>query len=181
MADWPNALMPPAPVITPFALESLGIALGAQNNGLVTAASAAYPSANLALFLPFLLGSPTTVTKLCVVNGGTASGNVDVGIYDAVGTRIASAGSTAQAGTNALQAFDITDVVLGAGLYYLAVAKDDTTGTILRVNPVAEILRAFGCFQMASAFPLPATATFATIAQAFVPAIGCLTGGRTVL
>jgi hypothetical protein len=57
---------------------------------------------------------------MLVLNGATASGNMDVGIYDYAGTRLVSSGSTAQSGTSAFQDFDITDTLLGPGIFYLA-------------------------------------------------------------
>jgi hypothetical protein len=106
-------------------------------------------------------------------NGATAANNIDVGIYDAAGTRLVSAGSTAQAGTSDLQLFDVTDTLLGPGLFYFAVSFDGTTGTVFRHVVSQNFGQALGvCQQTASAHPLPATATFAANAFQIVPTCG---------
>jgi hypothetical protein len=143
--------------------------------------SVAWPSANLAIFVPFRLTRPMVITKLFVQNGGTVSGNIDLGIYDASGTKIVSTGSTAQAGTNGTQSIAVTSTELGPGLYYLAIALDNTTGQVFRFtfSVCLDICKALGLAQQASAFALPANATFATIANNIVPVIGC--SGRSTL
>ena len=141
--------------------------------GSSSAASAAWPSANLAILIPFRLPAPLLVQRLFLLNGATASGNVDIGIYDVAGTRLVSTGSTAQSGTSAVQSVDVTDTPLAAGLFYLALAMDGTTGTVQRktTSNVASC-KALGMAQVASAFALPATVTFATCTNAFIPYFG---------
>jgi hypothetical protein len=134
--------------------------------------STTYPTANLAIYMPFRLPTPTLIAQLFCSNGTAVSGNVDVGIYDEAGTRLVSSGSTAQAGTSTNQAFNITDMTIGPGLFYLAVAMDNTTGTLFATTASALNLKFMGFAQEASAFPLPATATFATNAGTFMPIIG---------
>lgn len=138
--------------------------------------STAWPSANLAIFCPIHVGSPVLVKQLFVLNGATASGNIDVGLYASDGTRITSAGSTAQAGTSAIQAFNITDIQIGSGLYYIAVALDNNTGTVeghtFAITAGANALKTMGLAQQASAFALPATATLATITSNLLPWAG---------
>jgi hypothetical protein len=161
-------------VIHALSIESMGLAVGLQ--ALANAASAAYVSANRAVYLPFHVPVARVLTKLMTPNGATASDNVDMGIYAAEsglpGRRIVSIGSTAQSGTDALQYYDIADTLLGAGDYFLAVAMNGTTGTLHRLIPSIDNLRRGGMFQEASAFPLPATATPATITSAYLPVIG---------
>ena len=163
--------------VHPWSMLSLGEELAV--NHLVAAASAVWPSANRALYIPFWLPTPITAVQMFSYNGATASGNIDVGIYAEDGTRIVSAGSTAQAGTNALQAFDITDTLIGPGRYYLAIAMDNTTGTLFQAAYAARFMAGHGCFTQASAFPLPAVATFATSASSSNVAFGFST--RAVL
>lgn len=175
--DFPYAPTEPLVTIHPYTLESLGPIPGILA-GLAfrSTASAAYPTASLAIFVPFVLAKPILVKKLWCYNGTAVSGNVDVGIYDEQGTRLCSSGSTAQAGTSTLQEFNITDTVIGPGLFYLAIALDNTTGTLFRgtVTTVA-LLKQLGMFQQASAFALPATATFATVANDYIPVFGLST------
>lgn len=172
-------LLPARYIIDTHAMESIGV----EMNMLCTftaAVSAAWPVANKAIYIPFSLSERQTVTALFIANGATVSGNIDLGIYDEAGTRLVSSGSTAQAGTTALQVANITDTVLEAGLYYMACAMDGTTGTAQRwVSGVAgvEALRFLGVFEETSAFALPATAAFATIASDYIPHMGVLFKG----
>lgn len=144
--------------------ELAAMAVGAPVSGTLTA--------NTAVFVPFRLPGPTTVTKLWVVNGSAVSGNIDVGIYDESGNRLGSKGSTAQVGTEALQEFDITDISLPVGRYYLAVVLDNGTGTLYRSVVTSALRRGLGTAIMATAFPLPATATYAAIASSGIPLVG---------
>jgi hypothetical protein len=175
---WPT-LGAGAVTIHPWSVYSVGIDLAAVSQTLRVGASAVYPTANLAIYVPFSLGVPITAVQMFIYNGATVSGNVDVGLYAADGTRLVSMGSTAQAGTSVLQAFDITDTPLGPGNYYLACAVDNTTATLFRLAPTARQIAGLGCFTQVTAFPLPAVATFATYASAYLPVFGLST--RTVL
>ena len=177
MADFPVPVFLPAVTLHPWSLESIGIKIVSQGGtNIGSAASTAYPTANQAIYVPFYLTERLTVTQLWWVNGASVSGNVDVGIYSEDGRRLISTGSTAQSGTNATQVVNITDTPLGPGLFYLALAMDNNTGTLVRGTAGSvDRLKATGCAQEASAFALPATATFATIASDYVPLFGLTT------
>ncbi len=124
----------------------------------------AHPTANLALFIPFVMYEPGVVKRLLITNGATVTGNIDAGIYSADGTRLVSMGSTAMSGASAVQAMDITDTLLGRGLFYLAFASDSGTASFFGWN-LPSHPEGTGIYQMASAFALPATATFAAVAN----------------
>jgi len=163
--DWPNT-----------AAGTVGLPYLAIHNvfeivrlGAVWSTTTAWPTANKAVFVPYAVSAPILITRLGWTNGGTVSGNADVGIYDSTGKRIVSAGTTAQAGTNTIQIVDTTDVTLLPGLYYLAAALDNGTGMFHTANLSVTMGRAVGVYEMATAFPLPATATFATYSIAAVP------------
>jgi hypothetical protein len=163
-------------IISPWSYESIASGFLALNvNLLHNATSNAYISANLAIYVPFVISSRIIATQMFTVNGATAGNNIDVGIYTADGTRLVSIGSTAQSGTATIQAFNITDTELGPGLYYMAIAMNGTTGTLYSSLPTARALRAMGCFNQATAFALPATATFASVANAYIPVFGLTT------
>ncbi len=140
-------------------------------------ASAVYPIANHAIYVPFYLTVPSVFQRACWHNGATVSGNIDIGIYGAKGTRIASIGSTAQVGTNSGQSAAFSSPVqLGAGLYFIALAMDNTTATLFIMGwGGLPFCIGAGIFQQASAFPLPATATFALPTQDFLPKFGITT------
>lgn len=180
MSDWPNSNLFPLVTITPWSLESLGPLIAAVGGNASPGAAAAWPASNTALFVPFLVLAPCLIVKMASFNGGTVSGNIDVGIYDERGTKLVSSGSTAQAGTNAWQSFDITDTLLGVGRFYLATAIDNTTGTLFRATVAsAVLLSTTGVCQMASAFPLPATVTLATLTANTIPNV--IATGRLVV
>lgn len=161
-------------IVPPAVLHTLSREAADTGSTGADLGSAVWTAANRAIFVPFRLTRAKPVTKLFAHNGATASGNLDIGIYTIDGTRIVSTGSVAQSGTNVCQVIDITDTLLGDGDYYLALAMDGTTGTVFRAAPQATRLRTAGVLQQASAFPLPATATFAAVASAFLPFFGAL-------
>lgn len=168
--------MPMPPLVGTDSWHCLGTQLAA--NAVTAPASSTWPAANRALYIPLLVTEDITVTKLWVRNGTTASGNIDMGIYDSAFSRQVSIGSTAQAGTNVIQEFNIADTAITAGQYYIGIAMDNTTGTTFRYSAAgggAAIVQGWGMAQEASAFALPATATPADLASSFMPICGIAT------
>lgn len=143
------------------------------------ATSAVYTIANSARLFSIQISHPVTVYKLGIANGTVVSGNIDVGIYDKNLNLVVSAGSTPQAGVSQIQTFDIADTVLTPGDYYLAVAMDNTTGTLLRNNNIpTPVMFALGCLYTGSGFPLPATLNPAgSVTSSFVPYIAAVCSG----
>lgn len=133
--------------------------------------STAWPSADLAIFIPVRVFSPVTVCKLVVGAGSTAAGNFDVGIYDSSGNRLVASGATAKQ-ASVEQVIDVTDTPLAPGLYYLALAADGTNNYICWVPSTEQKTKMMGLLQAASSYPLPATATYAACSNAPIPAIG---------
>jgi len=180
MSDWSVPVIEPLVTIHPFSLESIGN--GVDSTGFVfnSIASAVYPTANLALFIPFSLSKSITIVKLFSYTGATKSGNIDMAIYSEDGTKLTSAAAVAQGTINVLQEFDITDIQIGPGTFYMAVVLDNITGTLRRATSIGNIGPAVhGMAQMANAYPLPVTAVFAQIAGNYIPMIGLST--RVVL
>ncbi len=141
--------------------------------GTTAPSSAAWSTANRAIVIPFRLFKPATAYKMGVLNGATVNGNFDMGIYDAVGTKLGSTGSTVHSGTDILQEAPLTvPVKLGAGYFYMALAFDNNVAQILRRSHNNDICHGMGLYQMASAFALPATFAFAAPTGAYVPMIG---------
>lgn len=152
--------------------EAAVINTSSGSNGANVQTTTVWPSANEAIFLPFMVEDPITVKKICVFNGNAVSGNIDAGIYDASGVLLVSIGSTTQVNTNTVQIFDIADTVLSTqGIYYAAVVLDNGVGTIHLWPCNSQICRANGIYVMATAFPLPANATFAVTTRNVVPLI----------
>lgn len=179
----PFAPFEPNIVIQTFSLEALGDSLNllggsANSNSAYGGTTAAWPAANRALFIPFTLSQPIAVAAMFTYNGGTASGNLDLGIYSEDGTRILSTGSTAMSGTSTLQVISVTSTVIGPGRMYLAMAVDNTTAIFRAANTgyiTAIAFKVAGMAQMASAFALPATATLATLSTSYAPIFGLST------
>lgn len=167
----------PQLTVTPWAVESLHgkLSLGSVLS-VGSIASAVYPSANLAIYVPFNLVTPVLAKQIFWYNGATVSGNVDVGIYDEKKRKIISTGSTLQAGINSLQRIDITDTWLGTGLFFLAISMDNVTGTLFS-NTSGNVMwwNILGVYQQATAFPLPDPATFATPTSDYMPMFGFTT------
>lgn len=164
-----------SPLVSFGAVAPTTQAIGVTNNAFAT-----WPSANAAIFMPIRIIEPTLIVNIAVSNG-TLAGNTDVGIYSLNGVRLVSSGSTAQAGS--FQTFDIADTMLGPGVYYAAVARDEaTTGTTFRHSFASNVIpKIIGMAEMAAAFPLPATATLATITSNYIVAFSLGTAGSGVL
>lgn len=174
MSHWPTQTVAPGPkrFITPYGNFSASAMSG---RGGFAFSSAAVSSANRAVFLPIRIAQPTLVKKLFWMNGGGVAGNADIGVYTLDGVRLSSAGTTAQSGTNAIQEVNVTDFVLGQGIYYLAfVASTTTTARYLqgRISNNVPQGKALGELQQAAALPLPTTATFATTSGNVFPVAG---------
>ena len=148
-----NSQIPPASdIITPFGGESLGVILAASATAV--AASGGYAVANAAHYYPFRLSAPFTSAYAFWGNGGAVSGHVDVGVYDSSFNRLGSVGSTVQAGLQSVQSVALV-VALTPGLYYLAIAADNTTATIYNAVTAAPRNWITGARRQTSAFPLP--------------------------
>lgn len=145
-------------VIWPGSYLSCGIAL--LNLNLTSFASAAWPTANKAIYVPFVLYRDVTVYQVGWVNGsGAQSGTREVGVYKLDGTKVVSGSATAS-GVTASQRVNVTDTAVAAGAYYLAMS-DSGTATLFSMAPVAPYCATFGILSQTSASPLPATATYA--------------------
>lgn len=171
---------PPAPltVISPWSGCSLG---GSAGGTLGTIASGAYPAANRGLFIPFRITTPYLVKRAWTYNGTTMAGTntVDIGVYTAgvTPTRLFSSGPITITGTSVIQSYDLTGVAellrwLQPGLYYLAISLSSASDHLFRVALAALFMAGFGCAQQASIGTLPATATLAAVASAYVPMFG---------
>lgn len=174
MSEFPRMTPFPDPQISVSTQSINGInAFGTFYSGTIGTNSGAYPTANMAFFSPFRITQPLTFSTMYVFNGGTVSGNIDVGVYSNDGTRIVSKGGTAQTGGSTIQTFTVTTTELDSGLFYFALSMDNTTGIVYHYAPAqAAFLNFVGVAQMASAYPLPATATFASNTNAYAPAMG---------
>lgn len=178
MSDFPKAIDVTPSVISSFSFSSSGRFLAQSANTGQTAV--AWPLANLALFVPFRVSQTIIAVKMFWFNGTAGTDSVDVGIYGQDGTRLVSSGSTLTSGASSKQEVDITDTTLTPGLYYMAMAMNGTTNTIVRFSAgLTGPLSGWGLYELTSAFALPATATFATTTRQDIPLV-CLTQRTTV-
>lgn len=122
------------------------------------------------------LAGSVALTKLVWVSG-TQSGNYDIGLYDAAGTRLWSKGSTASpaANTTTVETFTAVNIPKGA-LFYVALAADNATATFRAVTLVsAELTKTLGgvatTTTVAAAFPLPSTITVGTTTVLRIPLV----------
>jgi hypothetical protein len=138
----------------------------------------AWGTANRATYVPVRVSRRVIVRKLAVGTGTTGTNNLDIGLYDAAGTRLVSTGPQAKGTTLQMQTFDVTDTTIGPGLYYLALNSAGTTDTFFGALGMA-----LGCVaglglrsEAVGAVTLPATATW-VVANALqtVPLISALT------
>lgn len=160
-------------IITPasqeFGVSAMVRMVAALNTG------GAWASANDPLALPFCVQDDgMLVDRLGWLNGGSAGGNVDVGVYDTSWNRLVSTGSTGGSGSGAWQWVNVTDTYLRGGRYYLVCSRDNTTGsrvTYYNHGSSATLLAMCGLQSSSTdAFPLPdpltnmgAAATFAQV------------------
>lgn len=130
------------------ATDFAGLAGNAGGGGFSTANDAAY--------MPIDIHGAMTITKISLYIA-TSSGNIDVGIYNAAGTKLVSLGSTASPGTG-MQTLTVASTVLAAGQHFIALAADNTTfkwGVL-----TAAAVFATGMMQIEAAdFALPASFT----------------------
>ena len=156
-------------VISPTAACSIGGQFPHQG----VAASAAWPSANRAIYLPFRLASPFLITQLWWWNGVlSGTPNVDVGVFYPQGAKILSTGNTAQSGASTPQAVNVTDTWLQPGLYYMGMVSASATTAFFRVSVGAAELRIAHALQEASASPLPSTMTGVGVTSSYCPIFG---------
>jgi hypothetical protein len=157
-------------IITPMSRLSIGTELAAL--GVAAPAEAAWPAANRAIYVPFVLSESVTVVKLFIYMGNSNVGNVDVGIYDSDLARVVSAGSTTDPASAGLQEFDVTDTTMGPGQFYLAMAYNATGNVFSWITGDLQMTKTLGVAQEASAFALPATATLAAATSDYIPVMG---------
>jgi len=138
-------------------------------------ASGTYPSANLAIYVPFYLPWPYTLQGGGWVNGSSVTGTADFGVYSAAGARLISTGSVSRSGASAPQLIDFSGtIVLPPGLYYMAMsASSGAANTNWQNASVTSATgKMLGILQQATAHPLPATMSPAAWASTGYPLMG---------
>lgn len=184
MADFPDSTpFVPTPIFGAHALQSMfavGWGVRTYTGGV---AGSVWPTANLAIHIPIRVPKQTSLKGMWWRNGTVVSGNVQAGIYNKDGVRLASIAPTAHAGTSTYQLVNFSSVLwIGPGLFYMSMVMDNTTGRINRA-PVTDlnVATSFGMCQTASAYPLPPTVAFAAVTNDYAPMFGMLLSPRTFL
>jgi len=168
--------------ITPWSYQSLGVPLAAT--GQSAPVSANWIAVSVGVFVPFTVPESFTATKMFWQNGTAVAGNIDVGIFLEDGTRVVSAGSTAQATISVIQTVDITDTVLARGRYYMGMTSDTSgiTQKVYALAGAAGIYQSMGMLKDTACAPPLSTsanpATFVAYDLAFIPTFG-VQGYRT--
>lgn len=140
----------------------------------------AWPTANLAIYVPIRVQWQVVLRKLWLAPTTTATtGNLDVGLYTSGGTRIISAGNTNKAAGTAEQIIDVTDTVIYPGLYFMALVCSNNTDTFSKGTAVtAPFFAAMGCLSEALGSAVLGTTASWSVDQtnAFYPIMGFSTG-----
>lgn len=174
MADFPKVIEFDNHIITPLSFTSIGEVFWGSRNTIV--GSVAWPTANLAIYIPFYIYTPRIITTISWINITAGTDSVDVGIYGQDGSKLVSSGSVLTSGSSAVQTADITDTTLNPGFYYMAMAVNGTTATFRFPSSItAPQAEAFGIYEQTSAFNLPSTATFAVSSRTILPIIALST------
>lgn len=146
-------------VIYPAAANAVGPAMS-NMAALGAPASAAWPTAAKAIYIPFALDRPVTIFRVGWHNGAAAqAGTREVGCYTSAGVKLISGSATAVT-VSVCQFVDVTDTVIGPGQYYLAM-MDTGTATLFAWAPTAPLMAGMGIYTQTAANPLPSPATFA--------------------
>jgi len=153
----------------------------------VNSTAAGTGTANYANLVSVTVPVPTTVSGIRVslaAYSGTA-GNVDVGLYNNSGTRLASSGSVAAPTSNTVSTVNFTSSAsIQPGIYWLAIASnqvgksDGTGGPIFKRYGLDGV---GGNLAFASSFPLPSSVTLGSPSGAGIPfaLMGIVSGGVT--
>lgn len=138
------------------------------------ATSQAWPAANIAVYLPFSVGTATTVYETWVCTGTlTDSNNIEIGCYNLAGTRLFTTAMTITTASDTVNSSGMTDYTLDRGSYYMAMSCDGTRNFLATSQSIG-LYQAAGCLEETglTGATLPATATFATYTRAYLPVFG---------
>lgn len=158
-------------------------ALGQDMLSVTTTFASAAWTANLLVYVPFILAAPLIVSQFFWRNGSAVAGSVDVGIYTENGSlKLGSSGATGASGTGVIQVVDVTDFYVPSNTrLWLALGCDDAGQAFGARTLAVAGLDYLGVKQQAAGWSsgLPTTATFAAPSVAIVPLYG-FTGGAVI-
>ena len=140
----------PSPFVGPSSPHGF---YGELMDNSTTAASAVFPGVNRAYYYPLVIPQACVAYRFFWLNGAAVSGtnSVQAGLYndsdagdDGPGTAFVLGTATTQAGTNACQFDDITDVAVPAGRFWFALWCSNTTSAFFRHAPNGSLARVTG-------------------------------------
>lgn len=163
----------PSVFLSPYSKESMAAPLRGGPGGANSPATAVYIAANRIMYYPFSIPVPVIVYRYFWCNGTTAStNNIQVGVYNGDATVRHRGTSTLAAGPSAAQFDNITDYVLPAGNYFMAIWCNGTTTHLIRsATPPRLISGAYQEAGGAGGLPSP-SATFTEISSTYLPLFG---------
>ena len=135
-------------------------------------ASAGYLLANLAIYVPFSVSETVTAYEGWVITGTISSGNFDIGIYSAAGSRLTSSGSTAKPASAVANTTTMTNYTLVPNTRYYMAFSADGTNNYFATTQVAGICEAMGVLESTSSFVLPASPSLSRTTRAYIPQFG---------
>lgn len=153
--------------ITCGSIWSVGSEVAAAGAG--GGASAAWPSANRIIYIPFYVNQKCLARKISWINGTAVAGNVTVGIYNSALGRLVTSGTIAQSGVSSVQTADITDTDLSPGTYWMAMLSSSASAQFMRTNTNVGIMRMSGMFEESGTFFLNSTATVTPLSTNYMP------------
>lgn len=143
--------------------------------------------ANRALYVPWYVMEPCTVSEVFWLNGATALGNVTVGVYGSTsdltpGSKLCACAATAQSGTSAIQTAAVTDTAIPVGLNWIAIHGTSSTGTFFRQSYMTvAFARSLGLCSESVVTTLPTTATPVGTTTNEIPQFGVMILPRTLV
>jgi len=164
----------PPPGWLPHSLDTF--THGAVLTSTQTITSTAWPTTNLAIYVPLRVPVAMVVVKLWYGSGSTGTGSNDIGLYDSNGARLVSNGNAAKPASATEDVRDVADTTIGPGLYYLALVASNSTDTYYAETDAAPMCAAIGVLTEAlGSTVLPASASWAVNQTlAYYPRMGLL-------
>jgi hypothetical protein len=173
MADFPQPNVDAPPFLHTWSRYSCLRELKVVTGAAVVAVGTVDPTADNIHYMPMSIPFPYLCRRAFWVNGTTAAGSRDFGIFARDGRQIYSTGSTLDSGTSAPQFVSIaTPFILYPGDYYFAWLTSSATNSAFGAVSTIPLERMVGIKGQAKAIPLPTSATFATPAVAGVELCG---------
>ena len=144
------------PIIGSFSLEGVQ---DVATSSLISRTYSAGGASGPVTYIPLLVARTFVAQTLFIIQGSTfAAANVDFGVCDKLGNRLAHTGPSAlNNATDTIQSFPLA-LNLKPDLYYLASWFGGATATIWGGSCLTDA-RNLGCFEVATQTQVPATAS----------------------